>query len=83
MGQFEKALYYIWMLAGVVGFPASVGWLLYRWQKVRQASQEHVRTQMKEKLGKTGIFVGVFLLILVGFIVYSMFVFGDGATPKT
>ena len=74
-----KTLYMIWMVLGVVGFPASVGWLLHRWQKYVKAQTDKEKLDQREHLKKALIFVLVFLVVLAGFILYSVFTQGAAA----
>lgn len=70
-------LYWLWMLLGVVGFPASVGWTLHCWQKYRQVTTDYERVRRREKLRKAEIIMIVFLIILVCFVVASLMMFGE------
>ena len=73
MKQLTSALYTIWMLLGVVGFPASVGWLLHRWQKYGKTKTDAERVAERKRLSRSGTVALAFLLILVSFILYSRF----------
>lgn len=64
-----KTLYMIWMVLGVVGFPASVGWLLHRWQKyVKAVTSDAEKLEQRKRLMRSAIVALAFLLILVGWI---------------
>ena len=68
-----KTIFSIWMIAGVVGLPISVGWLLYRWQKYQRTTSDHERVRQREKVRRALILMFVFGLILVGFVLYATY----------
>lgn len=73
-------LFKVWMIVGVIGFPISVGYLLFRWQKYAKAEKDHEKVKQQEKLRRAKVIAAICLLVLVGFIAYSIMVFGSGGT---
>lgn len=71
--------YMLWMIAGVVGFPLSVGWLFFRKQKLRQAKSEYEKNELLERVRTAWIFVGLFLIALIGFLILSATPYGQRA----
>ena len=69
----HKTLFTIWMIAGAIGFPISVGWLLYRWQKYQRTRADHERVQQRERVRRALILMFVCGLILVGFVLYATY----------
>ena len=72
-----KYLYLFWMLAGVVGFPASFGWLLHRWQQAGRAASVPEKARLQEHVKKAGLVCVVFLLILLSFLVFTAVFFTE------
>ena len=69
----QKTVFTIWMILGVFGFPISVGWLLYRWQKYQRTRADHERVQQRERVRRALILMFVFGIILVGFVLYATY----------
>ena len=74
-----KTLYSIWMVLGVIGFPASVGWLLHRFQKYAKAANEVEKAEQRKRLLRSATAALVFLLILASFFLYSVLTQGANA----
>ena len=68
-----RTLYMIWMILGVIGFPASVGWFLHRWQKYARAQTDNEKVEQREKVRKAGVFILVTLLLLLGFFLFTAY----------
>ncbi len=66
----------LWMLLGVVGFPAAVGWFLHRVQRFGKAANEPERVRERTRLNHAGIAALALLLVLISFIVYLKITMG-------
>lgn len=72
MKEIQKVLYSLWMVAGVIGFSAAMGWLIYRWQKYAKATTDKEKIELRNKVRQAVIILFTTLLILAGFVLYTL-----------
>ena len=74
-------LYMLWGFVSVIGFPLSVGWLLYKRQKLGETVSEREKALRRESLRKARILACVCLLLLLTFFLVSVLFLSEKPEP--